>query len=68
MVPNEKIVVANMLGIQELVVAKELLKENRCMFSSWNRETKKINQEAREAQNPFESNAHVEENLYWYSK
>jgi hypothetical protein len=33
MVPNEKIIVANMLGIQELVVAKELLKENWCMFS-----------------------------------
>jgi hypothetical protein len=28
MVPNKKIVVANMLGIQEWVVAKEVLKEN----------------------------------------
>jgi len=28
MVPNEKIVVANMLGIQEWVVAKEVFKEN----------------------------------------
>jgi hypothetical protein len=27
-VPNEKIVVANMPGIQEWVVAKEMLKEN----------------------------------------
>jgi hypothetical protein len=32
MVINEKIVVANMLGIQKWVVPKEVLKENQCMY------------------------------------
>jgi hypothetical protein len=42
MVPNEKSVVANMLGIQEWVVAKEVLKENWCMSSRLEYGNKKI--------------------------
>jgi hypothetical protein len=37
-----------LLGIQEWVVAKEVLKEN-FLLVDWNRETKQFDQEVREA-------------------